>query len=470
MHLSRLLQAAPFRLALIYAGLFSLSVLVLMSIVYFATTRLVENQLRLTVMAELQALQGELDQAEPAALAEAVSARMADPAARAFAYLLQDRAGRRLAGDLQPLAPNEAWREVVPEIQTTADDESEDDRPWFLGRGVFLPGGRFLLVAHDAEQLRELEELLLRSLGWTLAVAVPLALGGGVFMSLATSRRIEAINRVSDEIRRGDLSRRVPHAGTGDEFDRLAGNINAMLDAIEHLTEGLRQVSNDIAHDLRTPLSRLRQELEGARLKAHGSGEVGRAIERAVEQTDAILETFGALLRIAQIEAGTRRAGFADVDLSGLVRSLVEVYHPVAEDAGHHLEARLQDGLGVRGDRDLLTQMLVNLIENGLRHTPPGTRLEIGLQRTGGEIRAVVADDGPGIPEAARGKAFRRFFRLEASRSTPGSGLGLSLVAAIASLHGIRIELADNASGLRVTLGFSGGARQDPDRALQVPG
>jgi signal transduction histidine kinase len=453
-HLSRLLKAAPFRLAIIYAGLFSLSVLALAAILYFATTRLIEDQLRTTVMAELQALQSELDREGPAALVRAVSSRAADPAAQAFAYLLQDPAGRRLAGDLEPMAPDEAWRQLVPEREESEDDEEEDDRQWFLGRGVVLPDGQFLLVAHDAEQLQELGELLLRSFGWTLAVAVPLALGGGVFMSLVTLRRIEAINRVSDEIRRGDLSRRVPHAGTDDEFDRHAININAMLDSIEHLTEGLRQVSTDIAHDLRTPLSRLRQALETARTKAQSPADLATAVEGAIAQTDAILETFGALLRIAQIEAGTRRAGFAGVDLSGLFRSLVEVYEPVAEDASHRLEARIEDDVWFRGDRELLTQMVANLIENTIRHTPTGTRIEVTLQRQDARALAVIADDGPGIPEPARERVFRRFFRLEASRSTPGSGLGLSLVAAIASLHGVRIELADNAPGLRVTLRF----------------
>jgi signal transduction histidine kinase len=451
-HPSRLLRAAPFRLALIYAGLFSLSVLALGAISYFATTQVLENQLRTTVTAELQALRGDLERQGPAELVRTVAARVADPAARAFAYLLQDSAGRRLAGDLPPTATDETWRLLVPEHDDPEDEE--DDRDWFLGRGVVLPDGRFLLVAHDAEQLHELEELLLRSFGWTLAVAVPLALGGGAFMSLITLRRIEAINRVSDEIRRGDLSHRVPHAGTGDEFDRLAANINAMLDAIEHLTEGLRQVSTDIAHDLRTPLSRLRQALETARVKAQDPADLAAAVDNAIVQTDAILDTFGALLRIAQIEAGTRRAGFAGVDLSDLFRSLVEVYEPVAEDASHCLEAQIEDCLSFRGDRELLTQMVANLIENAIRHTPRGTRIEVILQRQDTRALAIVADDGPGIPKPSRERVFGRFFRLEASRSTPGSGLGLSLVAAVASLHGVQIELADNVPGLRVTLHF----------------
>jgi len=448
-HPSRLLRAAPFRLALIYAGLFGLSALALGATLYWATTQILESELQASVMAELHALESESKSGGAAELVRTVASRANELSAGTFAYLLQDPAGRRLAGDLPPMAPDERWRLIVPGANVF-----DDDGPRFLGRGVVLPDGRFLLVAHDATQLQELEELLLRSFGWTLAVAVPLALAGGVFMSLLTLRRIEAINRVTDEIRLGDLSRRVPHAGDDDEFDRLAANINAMLDAIEHLTLGLRQVSTDIAHDLRTPLARLRQALETASREARDPADLSAAVDEAIRQTDAILETFGALLRIAQIEAGTRRAGFTEVDLSGLLRSLVEVYQPVAEDASHRLDSQIEDRLPFRGDRELLTQMIANLIENAIRHTPPGSCIEVGLRREGGQVLAVIADDGPGIPAGARDKVFRRFFRLELSRTSPGSGLGLSLVAAIAALHGIGVEIGDNAPGLRVMLHF----------------
>jgi HAMP domain-containing protein len=212
---------------------------------------------------------------------------------------------------------------------------------------VVLPDGQFLLVAHDAEQLEELEELLLRSFGWMLAVAVPLALGGGVFMSLVTLRCIEAINRVSDETRRGDLWRRVPHAGTEDEFDRLAVNINATLDAIEHLTEGLRK-GRPTSRTICARRSAACARSSKRRAAKASSLELRAAVDHAIEQTDSILETLEVLLRIAQIEAGVRRSGFKQVDLSNLVRLLVEVYETVAEDAGHRIEARIQQGIAFR--------------------------------------------------------------------------------------------------------------------------
>lgn len=454
---ARLLKAALFRLALLYVAIFTLSAIVLMAVVYLASTRLVSQQLHAAVAVELQALQAEFDRQGLEGLEQAIATRRSGLAARQFTYLLQDRAGARLAGGLPPTDPVPGWRTMLLPADESAEDEGESDER-ALAKGVVLADGGFLMVAHDMEQLSELQELLLSSALITIAVAVPLALIGGIVMSTVSLRRIEAINRVSEEIRRGELARRIARTGADDELDRLAANINAMLDSIQQLTDGLRQVSSDIAHDLRTPLSRLRQDLEMARSSGAGPGELRGAIARAIEQTDAILETFGALLRIAQIEAGVRRSGFGPVDLSELLESLIEVYQPVAEDAEHRLEARIEQGIAIEGDRELLTQMLANLIENALQHTPAGTRIEATLERAGGEVLTTFADDGPGIPEAARDKVFRRFFRLEASRTTPGSGLGLSLVAAIAALHAIRIELADNAPGLRITLRFPSSA------------
>jgi signal transduction histidine kinase len=452
--LSALFRTASFRFAIAYAALLAVSVVILLAVVYLATTHLLEQQLRAAIEAELASLVAIFDQGGPAELRAAIGTRAATPRGAASVYLWQDAAGRRLAGDPLPARPVAGWQELVLAGAPADDPDVEATGQRMLARAAFLSDGSLLLVGQDAYEVYELLELLQRSLALTVALAIPLALGGGVLMSALTLRRTEAIARVSAEIRGGDLARRVPRTGRLDEFDRLAAEINAMLDAIQHLTEGLRQVSNDIAHDLRTPLSRLRQELEAARLKAASPDELDAAIERAIAQSDAILDTFGALLRIAQIEAGTRRAGFATVDLSALCRALVEVYEPVAEDAQHALAARIDDGIAVRGDRELLTQLLANLIENALCHTPPGTRLEVALQRAGGSILAVIADDGPGIPEAARDQVFRRFFRLEHSRPLPGSGLGLSLVAAIAALHAIQIDLADNTPGLRVTLRF----------------
>ncbi|MBL0901182.1 MAG: hypothetical protein IBJ17_21125, partial [Reyranella sp.] len=225
-----------------------------------------------------------------------------------------------------------------------------------------------------------------------------------------------------------------------------------MLARIQQLMDGLRQVSSDIAHDLRTPLGRLRQQLEEARERATTTADYRVATEAAIEEADALLETFAALLRIAQVEAGAQRSAFAAFDLSGLVKSLGETYEPVAEDSGHRLDVAADDGISFTGDRQLVAQLLTNLLENALRHTPVGTKISLRLQKQDGGFRLAVADDGPGIPATEHDKVFDRFYRLDRSRSTAGSGLGLAMVRAIAGLHGLSIRLEDANPGLRVIL------------------
>jgi signal transduction histidine kinase len=247
----------------------------------------------------------------------------------------------------------------------------------------------------------------------------------------------------------GDLSARIPVRGTNDEIDQLVVSLNAMLDRIQHLMEGLRQVSNDIAHDLRTPLGRLRQRLEDAREHATTTAEYSSAADAAIVEADLLLETFSALLRIAQIEAGAQKSAFADVDLSAVARSVGEAYLPSAEDSQHRLELGIEDGVALQGDRQLLAQMISNLVENALSHTPAGSTVSLSV--TAGPT-ITVADNGPGIPADERERVFDRFYRLDRSRTTSGSGLGLALVKAIAGLHGMVITLEDNQPGLRVIL------------------
>jgi signal transduction histidine kinase len=263
-------------------------------------------------------------------------------------------------------------------------------------------------------------------------------------------RRIEAINQTSREIMEGDLSRRVPTAGSGDDFDRLATNLNRMLERIEDLMAAVRQVSDNIAHDLRTPLTRLRTRLELAR--GSNPEQTREEIDRAIEDAQELLTTFNALLRIARIESGSSRGAFADVDIASLVRDIAELYEPVAAEKGQTLSVQGQRAVTVRGDRDLLFQALANLVDNAIKHTPEGSGIELSAESRDGRAELGVADTGPGIPADLRGKVFRRFFRTDASRSTPGSGLGLSLVRAVADLHEARIDLADNDPGLRVTI------------------
>jgi signal transduction histidine kinase len=282
---------------------------------------------------------------------------------------------------------------------------------------------------------------------------VALALVGGAVFSRAALRRIETINRTFLEVAEGNFSRRVPTRGTRDELDRLAVNINQMLERIEHLLDNLQQVTNDIAHDLRTPLGHLRQGLEGARLKGVSVEEYQTAIDHAIEEVDTILETFAALLRIAQVESRSRRDRFTDVDLSEVSNRVIDAYESVVEDAGQTLTWSIANGIEVRGDKNLLAQLLANLIENASRHCPTGTPIRVSLGSDPAPVLE-VADNGPGIPADMREAVLRRFVRLEQSRTSPGSGLGLAVVKAIADLHDARLKLDDNGPGLRVTLTF----------------
>jgi signal transduction histidine kinase len=331
-----------------------------------------------------------------------------------------------------------------------------------LALGRRLSSGEYLLVGENVYRAEKAEEAIALAFGWGILTTVLLALGGGALIAVGFLKRIEEINRTSRSIMDGNLSKRVPMRGSGDEMDQLAVNLNAMLDRIQALMESLKRVSDDIAHDLRTPLSRLRQRLEVARGQVAKPEGYAAVMDQSIAEVDAILETFQALLRIAQIEAGTRRAAFSEVDLGAIVSAVAETFAPVAEDSGHRLRASVGRGATVHGDRGLLTQLAANLLENSIRHCTPGAVIALELTHEDGHPVLRVTDTGSGIPEAERDKVFRRFYRLETSRTTPGNGLGLALVKAVADLHGASIELGDNRPGLCVTVRFSGAAEDAP--------
>jgi signal transduction histidine kinase len=454
---ARLLGSTSFRLASFYAALFGISTIALFGIIYSISTEALRQQLTAGVQSEVVNLSEEYrtggsDQAVARIARRISSGRYADRF-----YLLQDSRGRRLAGNLPPMAPRDGWIELAVPAGDRSDepdlpDEGSERR--LLGLGRVLSDGTFLFVAEDTERISEAKEAIVRAFAWGIAGTLVLAALGGAVLSAALLKRLDAINRTSRAIVEGNLADRVPTRGTDDELDRLAANLNEMLDRIQSLMQTVRHVSNDIAHDLRTPLGRLRHRLEEARATATSVAAYESAIERALADVDELLEMFSALLRIAQIEAGTRRAAFAAVDLSGLFLELAEAYGPVADDRRQRLRADVAEGIAYRGDRQLLVQMLANVLENALRHTPEGATITLSLARTPEGTVGVLADDGPGIPDHARAKVFQPFFRLEASRNTPGSGLGLALVAAIADLHRIRVELAGNHPGLKVVLRF----------------
>jgi signal transduction histidine kinase len=279
-----------------------------------------------------------------------------------------------------------------------------------------------------------------------------MGVGGGMFVARQTLTRVEAMSKTSQDIMGGDLSRRIPLNGTGDEFDRLASNLNTMLERIEVLMENVRQVSNDIAHDLRSPLARLREHLELSRQPTL-EPKTCIAFDEGITQVDSALSIFAAMLRVAEIEAGARRRDFKTIDLSALLFDLTETFETVADAEDMKLSSQIVPDLYVTGDQELLTQMFVNIIENAIRHSPCGSRIFVVAQHKPPDfIEIEISDNGPGIPASEYTRVLKRFVRLDASRQSPGTGLGLSLVAAVVELHNGQIKLSGNEPGLRVSI------------------
>jgi signal transduction histidine kinase len=447
--LTRILRSASFRLTLFYAALFVASAGVLFATVYWTATAAMQNDMAAVLRSEAAQLAQVHSRVGLAGLAQQIARRMNFRTRGPIFYLLQAPNRRVVVGNLPGMPPVDGVVDFVPQ-DDTAEPDIQPSR--FTGFGLTLPDGSFLLVAQDANRLAEMQHAIVRAFAWAGGLTLLLAIAGGMLIGSNFLRRIDTITRTSRAIMDGNLSARIPVRGTHDEIDQLVSNLNAMLDRIQQLMDGLRQVSSDIAHDLRTPLGRLRQHLEDARERASSTADYDAATDAAIEEADELLETFSALLRIAQVEAGAQKRGFADVDLSDLARSVAEVYQPAAEDSGHRLSYEIEDGIHVSGDRQLLAQLISNLIENALRHTPTGSMVSIALRKPAAGFAIEVADNGPGIPEAERGKVFDRFYRLDRSRSTAGSGLGLALVKAIAGLHGFTIRLEDRKPGLGVTV------------------
>lgn len=447
-------RSTSFRLLAWYAAVFAASVAILLFIVYWIALVALDEQLSESVERETEVLVEIYHSRGLESVVRAIQLRAVELQPPRRYYLLQNAAGERIAGNLPPMKETEG-EIILPassfRARGTKVDDPADAYP-IVAHGRRLENGEFLLVGENRYRAVKAKEAILRAFGGGIAITVLLAAAGGFALGAGFLRRIEEINRTTRSIMDGDFSKRVPTRGGGDEMDQLAVNLNAMLDRIQALMASLKQVSDDIAHDLRTPLSRLRHRLENARARAGTDGEP--VIEQSIAELDAILETFSALLRIAQIEAGARRAAFSDVILATIVSTVAEAYAPVAEDSGHELKALIDSVPSIYGDRELLTQMIANLIENPIRHCPAPVTITVGLTQERGAPVLFVTDTGPGIAASEREKVFRRFYRLEASRTTPGSGLGLALVKAVAELHGATVDLSDNHPGLRVTVRF----------------
>ena len=444
-------RTTSFKLVGLYVVIFSASVLLLAGLTYYVATTALDQQIRMRIEAESDALRGEYNSGGIHQLLGAVEERRRGRLRDGLVYAIFDANGHRQFGSL-PITPTaDGWTEVRGPPD---GDEPEGQTERLAVLSARLPGGEWVLVADDIGRVAILGQVVLRAFGFVALLSVTMAIVGGIVLSLGFLRQIDAIANTAEAIIAGDMRRRMPLRRGGDELDRLAATLNRMLDRINDLMESLRQVSNDIAHDLRTPLGRLRQGLDEIRRKPRSIAEYEQAIDQAVKESDAILETFGALLRIAQIESGMRMSGFGIVDLSDLVEHVYETYRPVADDAGMTLALELEPGIRIEGDRELLAQMLINLIENAIAHTGAGTKIALSLTRDGECARLRVSDNGPGVPPNELRNIYKRFYRLEGSRTSPGSGLGLSLVDAIANLHRFRLVTALNGPGLSIAAAF----------------
>jgi signal transduction histidine kinase len=440
------IRSTVLRLAIGYAVLFAGSALVLAGYIYWTTESYLARQTDKTIVASADGLLERFRSGGVTALVRAIETRLAEEADEEEIIALVDGGRRVLAGNLEnPPADGEGnWFDMEIARQP-ANATARMLR-------VAIGESHTLYVGRDVQVRQEVRKVVRDTLLWSVAVTVAVSILVGLLARRLLARRLARISGVADRVMLGDLDTRVPLTGSGDEFDRLSTDINLMLDRIGELMDGVRQVSNSIAHDLRTPLTRLRGRLEAA-LRASDSPDRFRATaEAALQELEQVVRIFDALLRIAEIEAGHRRAAFVPLDLAALAADVVELYQPLAEQRGLALDATSQPSTCV-GDRMLLAQALANLVDNAIKYTPAGGRVLVTTGAAAGSgVEVTVADSGPGIPAEERDKVTRRFYRLEPSRGSPGSGLGLSLVVSVAKLHGGQLELDDNAPGLRARL------------------
>lgn len=453
---SNLLQSTTFRLGLLAIAFFVGSMSMVYTVTYFYTESALISLIQNDVLSELSELRQDSQSLGLDDVRDAIKIRADDPVGTDYYYTLIDSSGRVLTTNMPVTEPHQDWFEV--QLSARPHGGVGPD-PLVRARGETIVNGAWLAVGRDRSDIDALRATFIRQFLIAAGAAVVLTLACSVFVSSRILMRLGTISGAAREIIQGDLSRRVPTTGKGDEFDEVAVQLNAMLGRLARLMGRVRQVTDDIAHDLRTPLSRLRQRLEIARARARSVDEYRQAVDGAIEATDAIIVTFASLLRIAEVEAGERRAAFRTVDLSEIAEILVETYGPVAEDHGQQLRGQIMPGVLVFGDRELLGQLLANLIDNALKHAPAGGRVVLEVRQTNAGPLAQVLDNGQGIPPDRRSDVFDRFVRLDKSRTTSGSGLGLSLVAAIAELHDAMVELADTLPGqarpgLKVSIRF----------------
>ena len=456
--LAKLLRATAFRLTLVYLLVFALFAAFLLGYFALNTRRLITEEITSTVDAEIAGLSEQYNQGGIRRLVFVIETRSRRPGSSL--YLVTTPSGEGLAGNIGSLVPGvlakPGWMETI--YRRLEEPETAEHRA--LVRVLQLPGGFHLLVGRDLEERERLFDIIANAGRWSLAIVMILGIAGGVFVSRRVLNRVDAMTHTAQTIMAGDLSGRLPIAGSGDELDRLASNLNAMLERIEALMRGLKEVSDNVAHDLRTPLTRLRNHAEEALRTAKDEAGYRGALEATIEESDGLIRTFNALLMIARAESGEAREGMSEFDAAEVAHDVSELYEPLADDKGLALRVETTSA-PVKGNRELVSQALANLVDNAIKYAAePGpngangavSEILVTAGAEGDRIRLAVRDGGPGIPASDRAHVVERFVRLEQSRTKPGSGLGLSLAAAVARLHGGELKLEDNAPGLKAIL------------------
>ena len=445
----RRFRTSTFQLTVLYAVMLAISTAAVAMFLYWSTIGFLQRQTDRAIEIEITGLGDTYRSQGLNGLTRVIGDRIRGGADAGAFYLFAD-------GRLRPLAGNlDAW----PELVSTEDGwysftvQQDKERLNARARVVGLREGLVLLVGRDISDLNRLLGLAGGALLWSAVLVIALAMSGGVFMSRRVLRRIEGVNEITRSIVGGDFSQRIESRGTQDEFDQLAGNLNHMLDRIEQLMSDLRHAGDSIAHDLRTPLTRLRHSLESA-MQIEDAGELRESVGESIADVDRLLATFSALLRIARLESGGYRLRREPLILAELVSDALELYDVVAEEKRIAIDTELDADAIVAGDRDLVFQLIANLLDNAIKYTPDDGEIRIKVTRTAVKAQLDVIDNGPGVPEEELDRVTRRFYRVDGSRSHPGSGLGLSLVQAVAAHHDAELVLANANPGLKVSVAF----------------
>jgi signal transduction histidine kinase len=456
----KLIRTTAFRLTLVYLFLFALFAASLLAYFAWNTRRMITEQITTTVNAEVSEISEIYTRRGLRGLFVTIENRALRPGANL--YLVTTPTGQAIAGNVGSLAPGVMGSSGWSETAYTRMDEQDNAYHRALVNVTELSGGFRLLIGRDLEERRRLFSIVAKAAQWSILVVVVLGIAGGIFVARRVLARIDAMTGTAQRIMAGDLSDRLPVGRSGDELDRLASNLNVMLERIEALMVGLKEVSDNIAHDLKTPLTRLRNRAEEALAKSGCEADYRAALERTIEESDGLIRTFNALLMIARAESGQARGNMDNFDAADVAEGIHELYEPLAEDGGMTLRLKTTSA-PLHGNRELISQALANLVENAIKYGKPAEpkpaekgavvsldakQILIEARREGDQVLLSVTDRGPGIPESERKHAMERFVRLDTSRSQPGSGLGLSLASAVATLHGGELRLSDAHPGL----------------------